>query len=131
MNRREAIAGALAVASVGALPPGVAAAAAGPFRVFRLNEYECYMARSLEEALAAAAADWFGAATPLTLEEAEANGLVDDPGELTDEELDTLRFCDCDERGRPPPESTWPFREELARRAAMDPTPQLFACTEW
>lgn len=90
-----------------------------PFRVYQLNDYEWWMARSLEDAIA----DWCSV-TGCTTED------CDDARELTDAELDSFRFFDegVDESGNT---ITRTFREELARRVAAGETePQLFATTE-
>lgn len=76
-------------------------------KVYAMNDFvEWYTAPTLPEAKAAAAAD-----CEYTVDEAEAEGLFDQAHELSDAELDRLRFIDDDG-------STWSFREELERRAS-------------
>jgi hypothetical protein len=87
-----------------------------PWRVFRLNECEWYMARTLEEAIAEYR-------SVMGLAEHEVASYLDRPRELTDQELDRLQFCDYEQS----PPTRRSFREELAARA---PAPQFFASTE-
>lgn len=96
-----------------------------PWRVFMLNDYEWYMARSLDEAKATAAEQW-----GYTIEQCERDELFDEAEELDDAALDRLQFCD-DTHLPDGPMIKRSFREELARRSAIDPKPQLFASTEW
>jgi hypothetical protein len=94
-----------------------------PLRVFRLNDCDWWMARTLEEAKVSYIAD----CGPMTDEEA-----FDESRELTDEELDRLKFHDTDGYDRPIKRSIRTFREELRQQIEMDPiTPRMFACTEY
>lgn len=90
--------------------------AALPFRVYRMNDSEWWMARSLDEAREAYHA-CYG-----TDEHDTA-----DARELTDEELDRLTFTDDEAT----PRVTRTFREELARQSATATEPDFFATTEW
>jgi hypothetical protein len=97
------------------------------WQVYRLNDCEWWLARSLEEAKKDAAECW-----GFTLEEAEEEDLFDDPHALDAHALDTLTFVDHFEDT--PVRRT--FREELALRVSEgkqkgDLAPQLFATTEW
>jgi hypothetical protein len=83
------------------------------FKVYRLNDYEWWMATSLEEAIAAAMKE-----TGLPRDEAS-----DDPYELSNEDLQRLIFRDDDGNRRT-------FAEELIRRAESDPRPHCFAAEE-
>lgn len=56
---------------------------------------------------------------------------IDDPSELTDEELDTLQFTDTDEEDTPIGKKR-SFREQLAIEIEQGGTfPRLFATTEF
>jgi hypothetical protein len=94
-----------------------------PWRVFRMNDYEWWVARTLEEAKA----DYQQTVGPMPEDEA-----FDDPGELTDAELDRLKFIEDPEV----PPTKWvrrTFREELERisKSEFDKKPGMFACTEY
>lgn len=92
-----------------------------PWRVFQLNDYEWWIARTLEEAIEDSMKQ-----SGCPREEYE------DAVEVSEEGLDRLRFIEDPEL----PKSKWirrTFREELARRVAseFEPKPGLFACTEY
>lgn len=93
--------------------------------IYRLNEYEYWRATSLEEAIATAMTS-----CGLSREE-----VIDDQcHELTDTELDTLRFIETDEPGSEEPPEGWPersFREQLALEDAAGAEAGIFAGTEW
>ncbi len=93
--------------------------------VYQLNDFEWWMAPSLEEAIALAMKT-----TGCSREEQ-----VDETcHELTDAELDKLRFIDADEPGAEEPEGGWPnrsFREELEARIAAGCEAEMFATTEY
>lgn len=92
-----------------------------PMRVFRMNDCDWWMARSLDEAKA----DYISQ-TGSTEDE-----LCPDARELTEEELDRLRFTDTDEYERPIGK-TCSFRKELQRRIDAGVTrPGMFASTEY
>lgn len=88
--------------------------------IFQLNDYEWWIGPSLEACVKQALEDW-----KLTAEDG-----LEDPHELTDEELDRLIFEDddgTDER----PNSKRTFRAELdIRMAAGKVGPCIFAGTE-
>jgi hypothetical protein len=88
-----------------------------PWRVWCMNDCDWWLARSKREAIDAYE---------------EECGEREDPADVHEvkEGLDTLKFTDGDERGRPVgPART--FREELARRVAAGITaPEMFATTE-
>lgn len=86
-----------------------------PFRVFRLNDCEWWMARTLAEAIE----DW----RSCTGIEPDPS---DEPRELTDAELDANKFFDPDDPAAP----RRTFREELEIRARGATGPQFFATTE-
>lgn len=93
--------------------------------IYRLNDLEWWMAPSLEEAITAA--------THLT-GLAREDVIDDQCHQLTDVELDTLRFADTDEPGSDEPDEGWPnrsFREELVKRVAAGHGAEMFATTEW
>lgn len=85
---------------------------------------------------------WIGAGTPeqilsaymaeTGLSHEEATGDEDDlPRELTDEEIDRLKYVDCEEDEAPLPETTRTFREQMQREIdAGTAMPCLFASTE-
>ena len=136
MNRRDVLIG-TAAAVVAAAAPATAVPAAAPWRVFRVSEYEWYVARSAFEALQAAAADWgcqdAWADLGALLEDLEKEGLTDEePEDVGDAGLDRLHFVDVDEDERTLEGSRRTFRAELERRIAdgLD-APELFATTEW
>lgn len=94
-----------------------------PLRVFRLNDCDWWIARTLEEAKVS----YQGECGPMDDEEA-----FDEPRELTDEELDRLKFHDRDDRDRVIRKTIRTFREELRQQIKADPTtPRMFACTEY
>lgn len=132
MNRREALT-AIAAATVAAASPAAALPDASPWRVFRVSDYEWYVARSPLEALQAAAYDWGCKDCPAEigalLADLELEGLADEEPEEVD--LDAHRFTDVDEHDRPIGEPRT-FREELAQRVrnGLD-APELFAASEW
>lgn len=98
-----------------------------PMRVFRMNDCEWWMARTLDEAKQDAAHQW---GYPSVLP-AEKDEMFDEAHELSDEELARLKFVEDAEV----PRDQWvrrTFREELDRRIAAGETkPGLFACTEY
>lgn len=98
-----------------------------PWRVFYMNDCEWWCARTLQEAKEDAARTW-----GCSVEQAEKDGMYDDPYELCDAELDRLHYVDTDERERPVKKSRRTFRDELAQRVAAGLSrPELFACTEY
>jgi hypothetical protein len=135
MKRREALT-AIAAAVVAAAAPAAVLpdpALASPWRVFRVSDYEWYVARSPLEALMCAAGDWGCPDVPAELggllEDLEREGLADSEPEEVD--LDALRFTDVDEHDNPCG-SPRTFREELAQRVALGlDEPELFAAAEW
>lgn len=83
-----------------------------PWRVFRTDDYCWYIARSIDEAIAAHLAD--------------CGEEADEPRELTDEELERKQFI-SDDRGH-----RVPFAVELRDRVSQGISkPELFACTEY
>lgn len=89
-----------------------------PWRVFRMNDTDWWLARTLAEARA----DYLH----------QTGEDEDEARELTEEELDRLHFVDTDEDERPMKATRRPFREELAQRVSAGLSkPELFACTEY
>lgn len=91
------------------------------WQVFRINDCDWYLARSIGEACECYAAD-FG------------HDQHDEIRQLTEAELDKLLFI-VDDAGRDT-RQTISFREELENRRALkatekDPKPELFASTEF
>lgn len=85
--------------------------------MFRLDDCTWWVARNLEEALADSRQDW----------ELEASD--DEARELSDDEMDSLQYHDCDDDERLIGVMT--FREALRRRIEAGlSAPELFACTE-
>jgi len=85
-------------------------------KVYRMNDFDWMVATSLEEAV-----EWY---------DREADGLseIDDPRELTDEELDRLLFLTPEEA----PDTAMTFREALHwTRMRGDKIPGFFASTEY
>jgi hypothetical protein len=120
MKRRDFLAAGVG-ATVAALTPAAAIAAAlpAPLHVFRLNDFEWYLAPSLEAAIAEWKED-----TGLTDEE------LDDPRQLSEEDLDRLKFCHTDEDESPI--RTITFRERVAEMIAEGTTgAAFFATTEY
>jgi hypothetical protein len=92
-----------------------------PWRVYCMDDYEWWVAKSLDEAKVAYAKD--------RMSDAEAAEYIEDAHELSDEAMDSLKFTDTDEHDEPTVTRT--FREELARRIEHGlSAPELFACTE-
>ena len=105
------------------LPPTPAMTDPLPMRVFRLNECDWWMARSLIEAKA----DYLATFGPMPEDEA-----FDDPRELSDADLDRLQFVDTDVDENPIKGSRRSFREELQQRIEAGANwPQHFASTEY
>lgn len=105
------------------------------WKVYQLNDCEWFVARSLDEAKAAGAELW-GYDGPDAVAKAEADGMFgeekygDEPSELTEAEMDRMRFSDSDENDRPTGKSRT-FREELANRVRDGlKKPEYFAGTE-
>ncbi len=93
-----------------------------PWRVYALDDCDWWVARSLDEAL-----QDYQTQTGIRPDGPE----VEDAYELTDAELDSLKFTDCDEHERPTGDART-FREELARRVAEGlSAPEHFASTEY
>jgi hypothetical protein len=93
-----------------------------PWRVFRMNDCEWWVARTLAEAMGQ-----YLIQTGIPAAEA-----FDGERELTDEEMDRLHYIDIDENERPVKESRRTFRDELAQRVSAGLSmPELFACTEY
>lgn len=104
------------------VPPTPAMTDPLPMRVFRMNDCDWWMARTLEDAKAS----YQETLGPVHEEEA-----FNDPRELTDAELDRLMFCDVDEHDRPMKKTRRTFREELQRRIDAGVTvAEMFASTE-
>jgi hypothetical protein len=87
-----------------------------PYRVYRMNDSEWWMARSLDEARTAYCA-CYGTEFSDTA----------DARELTDDELKCLMFIDDESN----PSARRTFREELERQAATATGAEFFATTEW
>lgn len=86
-----------------------------PWRIYKLNDCDWWVARTLEEAKAS----WQETVGPDECEEFE------DAYELTDEDMDCLKIADFDDPTAP----RQTFREYLK---AMAPTrPDMFASTEY
>lgn len=83
-------------------------------KVFKINDYDWWMAPTLEAAIEAAVQE-----TGIPADE-----LVEDPYELTPEAMQRLTFTDDDGSKRT-------FRQELERRLGEDPRVQCFASTEY
>lgn len=90
-------------------------------KVFQLNDYDWWAGATLES-VKASYLEWTG------VSEAEA---FDNPQELTDKEMSTLRFREEDEDCLPGQEAKT-FRQRLNEMvAAGDEFPCFFASTEW
>jgi hypothetical protein len=92
-----------------------------PWRVYRLNDCDWWVARTLEEAKAdfiqTVGSDW--------------GNEFEDAEELSEADMERLQFIDTDEDERPLGTKT-SFRDELARRVAAGITaPEQFASTEY
>lgn len=115
MNKRTFIKAGAAVLASAAMPAAIANALP-PIKVFRLNDFEWWAGPSL----AACIADW-KKWTGLDEEE------LDDPRELTAEEMARVKFVDPDDDYR-----ERSFESELAERIAAGlEFPQPFATTEY
>lgn len=86
----------------------------GEMKVWKINDCDWVMASSAEEAKQ----------TLATITEVYEE---DEVRELTDHELDTFHFVDEDEKDSP----RRTFRQELARRVALNEGPDMFASTEY
>lgn len=87
--------------------------------IYRLNDYDWWAGSSLEVVKAAY----------LEVTGLDEDDALDDPRELSDKEMDTLKHFGEDWENR---DSPCTFREELARIVALGWTfPCPFACTEW
>lgn len=82
-------------------------------KLFQVSEYDCVMATSADEAIRIIA-DYYELPHGEGYEPARLR-------EVTEEEMDRRMFRDDDGRRT--------FREELARRMAENPVPQLFGST--
>lgn len=92
-----------------------------PWRVFRMDDCDWWVAHTLEDAKAS-----------YQHETGVDDESIEDARELTDAELDKLHFVDTDEGGYPVKDSRCTFREELTRRVSAGLSkPELFACTEY
>jgi hypothetical protein len=92
------------------------------WRIYRLNDCEWWVARTLQEAKE----DYQYTIGPMTDEDA-----FEDPAEISEANYDNLRFTDVDE-GERPTGITMSFREELIRRIAAGlSSPEMFAATEY
>lgn len=93
--------------------------AAEPIKIFKLNDCDWFAARTMEEAIACARAEFdYG------------DDSIEDPHELTDEELDTHLFQFRNDYDRPL--ESMSFRAALAKRIADgERFPYLFASTEY
>jgi hypothetical protein len=104
------------------LPETPAMDAPLPWRVYRLNDCEWWIARSLEEARSS-----YTQTTGVDGEHA-----FDSENELTDAQLESLFFVDRDDNDVPLKKSRRTFLEELRRRVAAGlAAPELFASTEY
>lgn len=98
-----------------------------PWRVFKMNDCDWWLARTLDEAR-----ESYKHETGVDEDEAR---------ELTDEEMARLTFVDVDDGERPIGTSRRSFREELRQRVELrerlkakhgiEPKPELFASTEY
>lgn len=96
------------------------------WRVYKLNDYEWWVARSLDEAKADAANEW----GCKDVAEAEREDMFEDPSEVPDEELDRLKFTDGDEDGNAIG-ALRSWRDELTQRIAAGlSAPELFAARD-
>lgn len=102
----------------------------GPdWKVYRVTDYEWYVARTRDEAIATACSDW----GCKSVDEAVSKDMLelDDVHELDDESLRELKYTDTDENDEPVGRAR-SFRTELARRVAAGlKEAELFAASEW
>jgi hypothetical protein len=92
-----------------------------PWRVYRMDDCDWWVARTLEEAKAS-----YKHATGVDDER------IENARELTEAELDKLHYFDTDDRDRPIKKYRRTFRAELVQRVAAGlEKPELFACTEY
>ena len=83
-------------------------------RIFRMNDCDWWMAETLEDAKR----DYMASGHGLREEEA-----LDDPGEVSDSDMDRLQFTEDDGKHS--------FRAELAIRVGRREDSQFFASTEY
>lgn len=103
-----------------------ASAESRPWRVYRMNQNDWWMARSQDEAL-----QFFAETERCSIQDCFHYELLEDVRELTGDELDSLMFVD-DDAARDDPTRKRSFRAELARRVRVERPeyPQNFASTE-
>lgn len=119
MKRRYFLAAASGLIAAAVAPALSLAAVPAPIHIYRLNDFEWFAGPSLQAAIA----KW-KEYTGCCDEE------LDDPRELSDEEMDRLTFVHADEYERPFRKQT--FRAELAEQIAAGVTfPEFFATTEY
>jgi hypothetical protein len=119
MNRRDFVKAAIAAPFAAAVPVGALAGLAPALNVYRLNDYEWFIAPTLQSAI-----EKWKDFTGLNDED------LDDPKQLTEEELDTMKFCHTDEDESPTHSIT--FRERVAEMIAEGTTDaDFFATTEY
>ncbi len=75
------------------MPPDICGICNLPVHLYQINDCDCYVAHSLEEAKQAALEDYGG-----------DESLIEEPAELTDEEMNTRLFWDSANRDRADPE---------------------------
>lgn len=93
-----------------------------PWRVYRMNDTDWFMARTIDEAMTE-----YVRHTGCPIEES-----CEGVRELTDEEMERLKFRFWLEGPEHPPrEHKCTFREELERRVSRRPKPETFASTEY
>jgi hypothetical protein len=99
-----------------------AAANGSGWRIFKLNDCDWWIARSIDEAKASFQKE----CGPMPDDEA-----FDEPCELTDADMDTLKIAESDENERRTGKFLT-FREYLIERIGdgLD-SPEMFASTEW
>jgi hypothetical protein len=88
-------------------------------KVFSMNECDWWMAPTREQAIA----DY------LAMTGLDADECIDDPHELSDESMQTLKYVDdCNDTGEVVKRT---FAEELERRIASGVVSEFFASTEY
>lgn len=101
-------------------------------KIFKMNDSDCYAADTMEEAVKAMAENLGFQTTSEEIAAMRAEYGVEEPVELTDEDLGLLNFVDEEEDGSNSADSKRSFREQLALMIESgEEFPCFFASTEY
>lgn len=100
-------------------------------KIFNMNDYDWYAAETVEDALKEMAETLSCGTDPDDIAEMRREYQVKNPVELTDEDMDRLKYIDTDENDDPEGDPRT-FREQLAKMISEgDKFPCMFASTEY